>query len=49
MIKLIAFILIGVALVFGSAFILLRTARRPKLPRGVKPKPYSDDDDETRW
>ncbi len=31
--------------VAGGLLILLRSANSHKLPNGVKPKPYSDDDD----
>ena len=45
------FILIGVVLVGGSTLILLRTAKKPKVPDSVKPKPYSEDDndDDSGW
>jgi hypothetical protein len=29
----------------GNAMTLLRTAKRPRLPEGVKPQPYPEDDD----
>ncbi|MCX7098199.1 MAG: hypothetical protein NTV43_09895 [Methylococcales bacterium] len=40
-------ILFVVALLFvlGSALILLRTAKLPKIPDTVKPQPYQDEDD----
>jgi hypothetical protein len=31
--------------VAGNALILLRTAKKPKLPKSVKPKPYDEDQD----
>jgi hypothetical protein len=30
--------------VVGNALILLRTAKKPKIPNSVKPKPYEDDE-----
>lgn len=32
-------------LVVGNALILLRTAKPPRLPKGVKPRPYGDEED----
>ncbi|MDD5273692.1 MAG: hypothetical protein PHU14_13350 [Methylovulum sp.] len=39
-------ILFIVALLFvlGSALLLLRSAKTPKLPAQLKPQPYDDDD-----
>lgn len=34
-----------ILLVVGNALTLLRTAKPPKIPEGVKPQPYRDDDD----
>jgi hypothetical protein len=31
-------------LIVGSALILLRTAKKPRIPPGVKPIPYDDED-----
>ncbi len=44
--QLIFFIFLGVILVFGGAFVLLRTAKKPKVPKGFKPRGY---DDEENW
>lgn len=33
-----------IAIVLGNALILLRTAKTPKVPDGVKPKPYDPDE-----
>lgn len=30
--------------VAGNALVLLRTAKTPRLPAGVKPQPYADDE-----
>lgn len=40
-------VLFVVALLFvlGSALLLLRSANSGKIPEGVKPQPYEDDDD----
>lgn len=38
------FVLLAVCLVFGGTFVLLRTAKKPKVPKGFKPKEYEDDD-----
>jgi hypothetical protein len=43
----ILFIILGVVLVFGSALVLLRTARPPKVPDGWRVKP--DEEDEQGW
>ena len=40
----IAFVLLAVCLVFGCVFVLLRTAKKPKVPKGFKPAEYEDDD-----
>ncbi len=36
---------IAIILILGSALVLLRTARFPRVPPGVKPDPYDDDED----
>lgn len=33
-----------ILVVLGNALVLLRTAKKPRLPAGVKPQPYEDDD-----
>lgn len=33
-----------ILVVAGNALILLRTAKKPRIPAGVKPQPYEDDD-----
>ena len=33
-----------ILVVAGNAFILLRTAKKPRIPDGVKPQPYEEDD-----
>lgn len=47
--KVLLFILLAVVLIGSSALVLLRTAKKPKIPPSVKPKPYDDDGDESRW
>ncbi len=42
------FLTLLIVLVLGNALTLLRTAKKPKIPEGVKPKPYKDDD-EAGW
>jgi len=39
------FIVLAVVLIIGSALILLRTAKTPKIPDSVKAQPYEDEDD----
>lgn len=39
------FIFLAFVLIIGSALILLRTAKKPKLSNSVKAKPYQDDED----
>ncbi len=46
--ELIAFILLAICLVFGGVFVLLRTAKKPKLPEGFKPR-QDDEDDSSDW
>lgn len=45
------FIVLGLAclVVAGNALVLLRTARKPKLPEGFKPKPPQEDEDQDEW
>jgi len=43
------FVLLAVCLVFGSVFVLLRTAKKPRLPKGFKPKIDDDEDDAGSW
>ena len=38
------FLALVLIVVVGNAMTLLRTARKPEIPAGVKPQPYSDDD-----
>lgn len=38
-------IVLVVAIILGNLMILLRTAKKPKIPDSVKPKPYKDDDE----
>ncbi|WP_349431699.1 hypothetical protein Q9L42_019940 [Methylomarinum sp. Ch1-1] len=45
--KLIFFLFLALILVFGGAFVLLRTAEKPKVPKDYKAKGY--DDDESGW
>jgi len=35
--------IVAVLFVLGSALILLRSAKTPKIPDNVKPQPYKDD------
>jgi hypothetical protein len=39
------FLVLVIAIVLGNALTLLRTAKKPKIPEGVKPKPYRDDEE----
>ena len=43
----IGFILLAACLVFGGVFVLLRTAKKPKIPKDFKPKVYEEDDDDS--
>jgi len=43
------FILLAICLVFGGVFVLLRTAKKPKLPKGFKNKVVDEDDDLNGW
>jgi hypothetical protein len=42
------FLVLAIVLVLGNALTLLRTAKKPPIPEGVKPKPYNKDD-EDNW
>lgn len=37
-------LIVVLLIVVGNALILLRTAKKPKIPDSVKPKPYADDE-----
>ena len=37
--------IVAVMFVLGSALLLLRSAKMPKIPDTVKPQPYEDDDE----
>ena len=37
------FIALAILLIIGNALILLRTAKTPKIPDRVKPRPYEDE------
>ncbi|HWO99987.1 MAG TPA: hypothetical protein VNL74_05095 [Methylococcus sp.] len=39
------FTIIAFLVIVGNALLLLRTARKPRLPASVKPRPYRDDED----
>lgn len=41
------FILLAACLVFGGAFVLLRTAKKPKVPKGFESRVDEDDDDDS--
>jgi len=45
--QLIFFLLLAVILVFGGVFILLRTAKKPKVPKDFKFRSY--DDENSGW
>ncbi len=46
----IGFVLLGVCLVFGGAFVLLRTAKKPKLPKGFTLRVEEErEDDDSSW
>ncbi|CAI8967546.1 DUF2897 family protein [Methylocaldum szegediense] len=38
-------IVLVVGIILGNLMILLRTAKKPKIPDSVKSKPYKDDED----
>jgi len=46
---LMGFILLAICLVFGGVFVLLRTAKKPKLPKNFKPRVDAEDDDSAGW
>lgn len=37
-------VFIALSFIIGSALVLLRTAKLPKVPERVKPQPYEDDE-----
>jgi hypothetical protein len=39
------FLVLVIIIVLGNALVLLRTAKKPKIPEGAKPKPYTDDEE----
>lgn len=39
-----AALVLVILMVLGSALMLLRTARTPKIPEGVKPLPHEEDE-----
>ncbi|MGR9108862.1 MAG: hypothetical protein ACU843_18235 [Gammaproteobacteria bacterium] len=45
--KVLFFILIAVLVIGANAMILLRTAKKPKIPDSVKP--LTDDDEDDEW
>lgn len=47
--ELVGFILLAVCLVFGGVFVLLRTAKKPKLPKGFKAKTDDEDEGSSGW
>ena len=44
----VGFVLLAACLVFSGAFVLLRTAKKPNVPKGFKPTEY-EDDDSSEW
>jgi hypothetical protein len=40
------FLVIVILVVVGNAMTLLRSATPPKIPKGVKPQPYGEDEEE---
>ena len=38
--------IVALLFVLGSALLLLRSAKPPKIPDTVKPQPYEDDDED---
>ena len=38
-------IFLALIVIVGNLLILLRTAKKPKIPENVKPQPYEDEDD----
>lgn len=45
----VGFVILAICLVFGGTFVLLRTAKKPKLPKNFKPKIDDDQDDSSGW
>jgi len=45
----VGFVLLAMCLVFGGAFVLLRTAKKPKLPKGFTPAVDDEDEDSSGW
>lgn len=43
------FMTLVIVLMVGNALTLLRTAKKPKIPEGVKAQPYKDDKDGGGW
>jgi hypothetical protein len=41
--------ILALLFVLGSALLLLRSAKIPKIPDDVKPQPYQNDDDNEGW
>ena len=39
------FLTLLVVIVLGNALTLLRTAKKPKIPEGVRSQPYRDDEE----
>ena len=40
------FLALVIIIVLGHALTLLRTARTPKIPEGVRPQPYDEDEED---
>ena len=43
------FMLLAACLVFGGVFVLLRTAKKPTLPKDFKPRVDEEEDDSSGW
>jgi hypothetical protein len=41
--------ILALLFVLGSALLLLRSAKIPKIPDDVKPQPYQNDDENEGW
>jgi hypothetical protein len=41
--------ILALLFVLGSALLLLRSAKIPKIPDDVQPQPYQNDDDYEGW
>jgi hypothetical protein len=37
---------LALLIVLGNALLLLRTAKKPRIPDSVKPQPYEDEDED---